>query len=99
MHTKESITHLLETRNDAVERAILRLYSFQTAQEQSIQTTRDQNGVGFSAADGHTGSYYAKWIKSGKHLSGKHLIKARSMVLKYTRQLLEFANKPVEEQV
>lgn len=96
MHTKESITRLLETSDLAVERAILRIYSFQTAQEQGIQATLNHNGVGFSAADGHTGSYYAKWVKSGKHLSGKHLVKARLMVLKYTRQLLEFANQSVE---
>ena len=37
-------------------------------------------------------SYCAKWILSGKHLSGEHLNKARKHILKYSGQLEKIAN-------
>lgn len=90
--TREAIALLLRTDNKAVERAITRLYSFQTATEQATQNTLNRNGAGFSAADASKGSYYAKWIAQGRSLSGRHLNHARSMVLKYTKQLADYAN-------
>lgn len=86
---KGHVIELLLTNNEAVERAILSLYKRQTADEQNCQETLHSNGVGFSGAHAHLGTYYAKWILSGRHLTGKHLEKARAMTLKYTDQLLD----------
>ncbi len=74
-----------------VERAIVVLYKRQTAAERISGTTRVHNGRGFNAVDAGMGSYMAKWILGGNHLNDKWLAKARKMLPKYTRQLLEIA--------
>jgi hypothetical protein len=89
--TEESITALLVNNDRAVERAILAIYDRQTADEKSAQTTRHSNRMGFSWASAQLGSYYAKWIKSGRKLTGTHLDRARKMAIKYRRQLCAIA--------
>ncbi len=86
--TEESITELLNNNNKAVEKAIVAIYNRQTEDEKSASDTKHSNGVGFSGADAHTGSYYAKWILSGRNLTGNHLAKGRKIAIKYRGQLL-----------
>ena len=90
--TRNEIQNLLNTRQDAVERAILRLYKGQTSGERAASTTMAYNGIGFNAFDARRGSYYARWLLSGRKLSGVHVSKARRIALKHTRQLLAVAN-------
>jgi hypothetical protein len=85
------IDFLLCTRNVAVERAILAIYERQTLDEKACSDTKHRNGIGFTGADARLGTYYAKWILSGKHLSGRHLENARQMSRKYIRQLVDIA--------
>lgn len=97
MYTKEQIRELLETSQLAVEKGILRIHSFQTSLEQATQHTRDHNGVGFSA-------YHAKFMSSlaefilksrrpeGERLTPKQLAAARKIIVKYSRQLADYAN-------
>ena len=89
--TPANITILLQSSDKAVERAILAIYARQTDDEQSHQTTTHSNSRGFSAAHAKLGSYYAKWIISGKHLTGRHLVKARQISLHYVKQLADIA--------
>lgn len=89
--TPEAILDLLDRNNLAVERAILALFKRQTPEEQATQATSASNGRGFSSFDAPKGTYYANWIKSGRHLTGKHLQHARMMAKKYIRQLVEEA--------
>jgi hypothetical protein len=86
---------LLESRH-WVERAIVAIYNRQTADEKGTEQTRWQNGVGFNGPDAHYMSYLARWILSGRHLSGKHLERGRKRVLKYAGQLAEIANDNVK---
>lgn len=86
---KDKLVTLIQNNNKAVERAIVVIYNRQTLDEQSAKETKHSNGIGFSGAHASLGSYYAKWILSGKSLSGGHLEKARKMALRYTAQLLE----------
>jgi hypothetical protein len=88
MVTKESIRALLETNDKAVERAIIVLFERQTNDEQVQSVTRHDNQRGFSAAHASKGSYYARWIKSGRRLTGYHLQNARRITQHYTHQLL-----------
>lgn len=90
--TEVEIANLVLTNNRAVEKAILAIYNRQTESEQANSTTLHTNGVGFAGPDARLGSYYARWIISGRSLSGKHLDKARQMAIKYRRQLTEIAN-------
>lgn len=92
-YTEEFIRNKLLTSNQWLERGIVAIYNKQTRQEQASEETRERNGVGFNGADGHTGAYLAKWIASGKHLSGKWIPKARKMMVKYAGQLSKIANE------
>lgn len=90
-HDRNSIRQLVLTNDRAVERAILAIYARQTASEQSSECTRESNGMGFNAFDAKSGTYYARWIQSGRRLSGVYLQKARRMAIRYIGQLVEIA--------
>ena len=90
-HTKDSIRQLLLSNDRAVERAILALYARQTASEQSSETTRESNGVGFNAFDAKSGTYFARWLQRGNRLNGTFLDRARKMSLRYVGQLVLIA--------
>lgn len=92
-YTPEAIAQILSKNDRAVERAMHVLYRLQTASEQVNSETSVHNGVGFSAAHARLGSYYARWVMCGKALTGNHLVRARKIALKYTRQLSEVANE------
>lgn len=68
------------------------LYDRQTADEKSTSTTRHDNRRGFRANHASKGSYYARWVLSGRNLTGWHLKNAQEIALQYTRQLSEQAN-------
>ena len=50
------------------------------------------NNNGFSDNDKDYLSYLAQWIQSDKQLNGKHLRKARALMMKYAGRLVEIAN-------
>lgn len=85
------IRHSLATNPKAVEKAITVLFANQTTDEQVESTTKYTNRKGFSAADAKRGTRFARWVRSGRNLSGWHLDKARALVGKYWRQLLRAA--------
>ena len=60
--------------------------------EQRAEHTIYNNNIGFNHAHAKRGSYYAKWILSGKHLSRHHIERGRKMALKYVGQLVDIAN-------
>lgn len=89
---KEQIKSLLLSNDRAVERAMCALYARQTADERSSSTTQHTNGRGFNAFDAPKGSYYARWVNSGRRLTGRHLESARKMAIKYVGQLAEVSS-------
>lgn len=91
--TRPEIEHMLKTRDAAVERAMVALFNRQTRDEQVAEDTKHLNGIGFSANCAHYGTYYAKWVLSGKKLSGEHLTRARRIALQHARQIVEEANR------
>lgn len=94
--TRDSIRNLLTTNDRAVERAMVVLYDRQTTDEKQVSDTRHSNQRGFSAAHASKGSYYARWVLGGRHLTGRHLENARKIALRYTAQLLEQAHLNAE---
>lgn len=90
--TKDEIRENILKNSKWVERAIVAVYRRQTAMEQNAECTVEHNNIGFSACDAHNGSYMAKWILSGRSLSGKWLEKGRKIALKYCGQLTDYAN-------
>ena len=92
-HSKETIRALLVRSDLAVERAILAIFARQTETEQHAEVTVACNGQGFSAFHAKPGTYYAKWLLSGRHLTGQHLARARKLSLHYVGQLLLIAQE------
>lgn len=93
--TKDEIReHLLEDQA-WLERGVVAIFRRQTPTEQEIEETNEHNGQGFSGFHARSGSYYAKWILDGKHLSGSHLEKAHKMMVRYAGQLARIANKEI----
>jgi hypothetical protein len=91
-YSVNDIRTLLASNNRAVERGILAIYSLQTEDEQSSENTRHHNNVGFSGCYARSGSYYAKWLLSGRNLTGKHLDNARKICIHHASQLTNIAN-------
>jgi hypothetical protein len=90
--TKDKIQNLLDNNDRAVERAIVAIYDRQTRDEKATSDTKHDNTVGFTAAHASKGSYYARWVLSGRKLTGHHLGNARRIAKHYHRQLCEIAN-------
>ena len=75
--------------NAAVEQGILALHRRQTADERSSASTHYTNGVGFNQAHARLGTYCAKWILGGNHLSNRNnfLERCRKICIFYAKQL------------
>lgn len=97
VYTELDIVGMLLSDNLSVDRAVMAIYNRQTQDEKRISDTRVLNGIGFNGADARTGSYYARWIMSGRNLSGHHLERARAMMIKYRKQLMDIANSQTAE--
>lgn len=88
----QTVKDNLSSNQAWVEQAIIRLYEFQTSDEKAAQMAKYHNGKGFNGTDAKRLSYYAKWLHSGKRLSGPHLQKAYKIVPKYAGQILSLIN-------
>lgn len=99
---KAKVQSLLMTSDLAVETALLRLYNRQTLDEQQSKSVNRENGMGFTGADAFFLSSLAEWVlKQEKlcptsqdlglrtRLSRKQRERARLLLMKYWRQLLE----------
>jgi hypothetical protein len=97
--TPKTIKALLDRSDKAVERAVLAIYERQTSDEQVTGETRHHNRRGFASCHAHLGTYYAKWILSGHHLTGAHVERARRMCHFYSKQLLQVAEARQEREL
>jgi len=62
-YTRIEINNLLRTNDKAVERAIVRLFELQNADEQRFATTNAHNNRGFASCDARAGTRFARWIQ------------------------------------
>ena len=100
---KAFIVQKLKNRNAWLFPSIVSIFEYQTADEQSAEVTAHDNGVGFTGADAHMMSSFAKQIiehskgnsKFASPLSPKQIELARKRMLKYAGQLLRIAQAKV----
>ncbi len=93
----EQMKSLIVSKPEWCERAILAIYKKQTEDEQRLQETNRNNGVGFTGADARILSDLAQQILRGHHLSEKQLTKiAYRKIAKYAVQLAKIAGIKVE---
>lgn len=90
--TRDEIKARILADDRWVERAIVAIFNRQTSHEQVVASTMVHNGVGFAHCHARIGSYYARWIISGKTLSGHHVERGRKIALRYVGQLTKIAN-------
>ena len=82
--------------------ALLRIYQFQTADEQQVEATKYQNNVGFNGVDSTFASSLAKQYLAKGYLSPKQLNYLRKIMPKYHGQICKVGfepanNKPIEQ--
>lgn len=91
--TRQEIEAMLATNNHAVERAMSALLTRQTEDERRDADAKHLNNRGFAASTSRRGTYFARWVASGRHLTGTHLEVARKIALHHAGQLTDIANK------
>lgn len=68
-------------------RGLLAVYANQTRDEQTAETVKYENGVGFTGADGEILSSFAKQVEAGRQMSPKQMALLFRKMPKYARQL------------
>lgn len=61
-YTRNQIDAILLASDEAVMKAIVRLFELQTQDEQEIADTRYDNDKGFSCTDAKAGTRFARWL-------------------------------------
>ena len=85
--TAEEIKEQIAINDFVAIKALELLYAQQTADEQEMGITENQNGRGFNATDAPFCSSLAEQVKSGKDLSFKQIESLRKILPKYSKQL------------
>lgn len=85
--TPAYIKEQIITKDEAVKAALLRIYSYQTLDEQRSESTQESNGKGFNGIDAEILSSFAKQLETRKFLSPKQIAIARKKLIKYSSQI------------
>ena len=100
MTTKQQIVEMLKTRDVAIAKALVALNTRQTADEQTAETTRYNNGRGFRPCHARMGTSMAQFYLARGYLSPKQIAYWRQVqkdgkmrIEIYATQLLEVANE------
>lgn len=88
----EKIKELFLQDKDFLIRSLLKLYEFQTDEEQKIKNTKNINGEGFTGFDGRILSNLCEFYKKNKYFSPKQLAVVRKLMPKYAGQIANIAN-------
>ena len=92
------LRHKLGNDRRWAEQGCIRIYAYQTASEQSTQSTHLHNGVGFSGADAEILSSFAEQINTGRFVgSDKQMRILFKKMPKYAKQLEKIAAAKVAE--
>ena len=75
-----------------VTQGVIRIFEYQTAEEQNADVTVEDNGVGFNGLDAELLSNYAKFALKSGFLTKGQMAYARKKMLKYSGQLAKIAN-------
>jgi hypothetical protein len=93
---KVNIREMLEAKDDAVVRGLVRIHSFQTGDEQLFGQTTEENGVGWNGADAEYMTSLHDYFRANGYLTPGQMTYARKKILKYAGQLACIANNDVQ---
>ena len=88
--TPALVKERINTSDQVLKNALLRLYTFQTEEEKQHSDTHESNGLGFNGTDAHILSEFAKQLLSKGWLSPKQIAIARKKLPKYSRQIFNY---------
>lgn len=96
--TKKNITIFVRTKlaSDPVwaTKALVRIFNEnQTSDEKDSDTTRHDNGIGFSGVDANFLSSLAKQFIAHGTLSAKQMVFVHKKMKKYARQVIQMSNQ------
>jgi len=89
----EYVREQLKTNDVWAKHALLKIYEFQTREEQAMGCTNEYNGVGFSGAHAEIMSSLADQYLSKGWLSPKQMNIVHKIISKYTRQIIMISNE------
>ena len=90
---KEYVRTKLGTDPHWAKNALLKIFEFQTADEQEWETTHDHNGVGFTGIDGEILSSFAKQLQKKNWLSPKQMDILLKKMPKYWKQIISISDE------
>jgi hypothetical protein len=73
--------------------ALLKIFEFQTAEEQSFERTHEHNGIGFTGVDGEILASFAKQFRSKGYLSPKQMNLLFKKMPKYWKQIVSISDE------
>jgi hypothetical protein len=73
--------------------ALLKIFEFQTAEEQSSERTHEHNGIGFTGVDGEILASFAKQFRSKGYLSPKQMNLLFKKMPKYWKQIVSISDE------
>jgi hypothetical protein len=83
----------LSTDRVWAQQALLKIFEFQTLDEQKMKDTRYHNGVGFTGTDGRILSSLATQLQKKKYLSDKQMAIVFKKMPKYWIQVVKISDK------
>ncbi len=93
LQKKEFLKKKLGTNAHWAKRGLLKIFEFQTQEEQDHECTHDHNGVGFTGVDGEFLSSLAKQLLKYGKLSDKQMVHLFKKMPKYWKQILTISNE------
>jgi acid phosphatase class B len=93
VQVKEFVKTKLSTDPVWAKRALVRIFEFQTLDEQKSRYTKYSNGVGFSGADGEFLSSLAIQLQKKGYLSPKQMEHLYKKIPKYWAQVIKISDK------
>lgn len=92
VYTKEQIAQKIATDDKWLIRGLLAIHNRQTEDEKHSETTKESNGVGFSAFDATILTDLVNQLKRTGYLSRRQIELVRKKMKKYAGQLARIAN-------
>ena len=90
---KEFVKRKLSTDKTWAQQALLKIYTFQTQEEQRARDTMYNNGVGFTGVDGRILTSFAKQLQKNCYLSEKQMVIVFKKMPKYWIQVVKISDK------
>lgn len=90
---KDFVKHKLATDKAWALKALIKIYEFQTSEEQEIERTCVHNSIGFSGVDGKILTSFAKQYLKRGFLSPKQMILVYKKMPKYWNQIIKISDE------